>query len=102
MADPFDSPVDVAADAGGLSGLAQMAAAVSVAVVVLALLNAHALAAWADGLTPSPRTAAVLALSHELADSTAAQGLDAPRAALKSQWDQAKAARWAGQTDDQR
>lgn len=102
MADQFDSPVDVEADVAGMSGLAQMASVVAVAVITLALLNAHALAAWADGLTPSPRSAVVATLSHDLADSTAARGLDAPRAAMKSAWDDAKAARWPGQRDPQR
>ncbi|WP_439544631.1 hypothetical protein [Sandarakinorhabdus sp.] len=102
MADPFDSPVDVAADGAGVSGLTQMAAAVSVALFCVAMLNAHALAAWADGLTPSARTAGVVAVSHGLADRTAARGLDGPRAAIKARWDQAKAARWRGQSEDQR
>jgi hypothetical protein len=102
MADQFDSPVDVAAEATGVSGLAQLAMAVGVALVVLVLLNAHALAAWADGLTPSVRSEPVAALSHDLADATAAAGLDAPRAALKAEWDKAKAGRWAGQRDPQR
>jgi len=103
MADQFDSPVDVeAAAADGVSGLGQLAVAVGVAVLVLAMFNAHALAAWADGLTPSARSAVVVAVSHDLADATAAQGLDAPRMAMKMQWDHAKAARWRGQSNDQR
>lgn len=102
MADQFDSPVDVEADVAGVSGLTQMAVAVGVAVFVLAVLNAHALAAWADGLVPSARNAAVVAASHDLADRTAARGLDAPRAAIKAQWDAAKAARWRRQGDAQR
>jgi hypothetical protein len=101
MADQFDSPVDVTAEVTGVSGLAQLATCVGVAVIVLALFNAHALAAWADGLTPSTRSAAAVAVSHELADATAQRGLDSPRAALKSGWDQAKAARWAGQRADE-
>jgi hypothetical protein len=79
-----------------------MATVVAVAVITLALLNAHALAAWANSLAPSARSAAVVAVSHDLAENTAARGLDAPRAAMKSQWDVAKAARWPGQRDPQR
>lgn len=100
MADQFDSPVDVEAEDDARPGLAQLAVAVALAVVALALMNAHALAAWADGLTPSARTAPVVALSHDLADAT--RSLDGPRAALKAGWDRAKAARWAGQGEDQR
>jgi hypothetical protein len=105
MADQFDSPVDVEADEQGLSGLAQMAVAVGIAVFTLAMLNAHALGAWADGLEPGARTARITAVAHGLADQTAARGLDGPRAALKQQWDQVKAARWPDQaisSQDQR
>lgn len=97
MADQFDSPVDVEADAQGISGLAQMAVAVGIAVFALAMLNAHALGAWADGLEPGARTARISAVAHGLADQTAARGLDGPRAALKQQWDRVKAARWPEQ-----
>lgn len=102
MAQQFDSPVDVAADVAGISGLAYMAASAAVALLYAALLNAHALAAWADGLTPSARTAVIVTLSHDLADRTAAGGLDGPRAAMKAQWDTAKAAVWPGQSAAQR
>uniref|UniRef100_UPI0012E20038 hypothetical protein n=1 Tax=Sandarakinorhabdus oryzae TaxID=2675220 RepID=UPI0012E20038 len=78
MADRFDSPVDVEADEVGLSGLALMTTALLFAVVTLALLNAHALAAWADGLEPGARSARIGAVAHGLADRTAARGLDGP------------------------
>ena len=97
MADQFDSPVDVEADEQGLSGLAQMAVAVGVAVFMLAMLNAHALGAWADGLEPGARTARISAVAHGLADQAATHDLDGPRAALKQQWDRVKAARWPDQ-----
>jgi hypothetical protein len=97
MADQFDSPVDVEADEKGFSGLGQMAVAVGIAVFTLAMLNAHALGAWADGLEPGARTARISAVAHGLADQTAARGLDVPRAALKQQWDKVKAARWPDQ-----
>lgn len=98
MADQFDSPVDVAADAQGVPGLTQMVTAVGLALFTVAMLNAHALAAWADGLEPGARTAAIATVAHGLADRTAERGFDAPRRALKSTWDQAKALRWRGQT----
>ena len=97
MADQFDSPVDVEAGEQGLSGLGQLAFALGVAVFMLALLNAHALAAWADGLEPGARTARIGSIAHSLADQTAARGFDGPRATLKRQWDEIKAARWADQ-----
>jgi hypothetical protein len=73
------------------------------ALFVLALLNAHALAAWADTLEPGARSARIGAAAHGLADTTAARGLDGPRAALHDEWETVKAARWPGQQDpDQR
>jgi hypothetical protein len=74
MAERFDSPVDVEADEAGLSGLAQMTSVVIVALLTLAMLNAHALAAWADGLEPGNRSARIGAIAHGLADRTAAGG----------------------------
>lgn len=97
MADQFDSPVDVEAGEHGLSGLGLMVVAVGIAVFTLALLNAHALAAWADGLEPGARSARIGNVAHGLADQTAARELDGPRAALKLQWDRIKAARWPDQ-----
>jgi hypothetical protein len=97
MADRFDSPVDVGSDDGGLSGLGQMAVAVGIALFTLAMLNAHALAAWADGLPPGQRGARIGAAARQLADQTAARGFDAPRAALHERWDKVKAARWPDQ-----
>lgn len=97
MADQFDSPVDVEAGDQGLSGLGLMVVAVGIAVFTLALFNAHALAAWADGLEPGARSARIGSVAHGLADQTAARGLDGPRAALKQQWDRIKAARWPDQ-----
>jgi hypothetical protein len=105
MADQFDSPVDVEADEQGLSGLGQMAVAVGIAVFTLAMLNAHAFAAWADGLEPGARAERISAVAHGLADQTAMRGLDGPRAALNEQWKRVKAARWpdqAGSEQDQR
>ena len=97
MAEEFDSPVDIEGDEQGLSGLGLLAVGMGVALVVLALLNAHALAAWADGLEPGARSARIGAAAHGLADATAARGLDGPRAALHDEWNRVKAARWAGQ-----
>lgn len=97
MADQFDSPVDVEAEEQGMSGLGQMAVAVGIAVFTLAMLNAHAFAAWADGLEPGARTARIGAVAHALADQTATRGLDGPRAALKQQWDRMKEMRWPDQ-----
>ena len=101
MSDQFDSPMDVEAPEAGISGLAQMATAVIVALVTLAMLNAHALAAWADGLEPGARSARIGAIAHGLADRTAARGFDVPRAALHDQWKTVKAARWPDQAPAQ-
>ena len=99
MADAFESPVDIAAEVAptALSGLAQMASAVAIAAFLLLLFNAHALASWADGLAPGPRTAPVNAAAQALAAQTQARGFDGPRAALKSGWDAVKAQRWPRQ-----
>lgn len=101
MASKFESPVDVDAAEAGLPGLAQMAIAIATALLVLTLGNAHALAAWADGLEPGARNARIAVFAHGLADQTAALGLDGPRSALKAQWDRAKSLRWnIQQTED--
>lgn len=97
MADRFESPVDVEAGDTGLSGLAQMATALIVALVTLAVLNAHAFAVWADGLEPGTRSARIGAVAHGLADRTAAGGLDGPRAGLNAGWNRVKASRWPNQ-----
>jgi hypothetical protein len=97
MAEQFDSPVDVEADEQGLSGLGQMVVAVGIAVFTLAMLNAHALGAWADGLEPGARSARISSVAHGLADQTATRGLDGPRAVLKQQWVRVKAMRWPDQ-----
>lgn len=103
MAEHFDSPVDIAAAQTGLSGLWLLGVAAGMALFVLALFNAHALAAWADALEPGERAARIGTIAHGLAEKTAAQGLDGPRAALHDGWEQVKAARWPGQRDpDQR
>jgi hypothetical protein len=103
MAEDFDSPVDIATAEVGLSGLWLLGVAMGVALFVLALFNAHALAAWADTLEPGERSARIGAAAHGLASKTAARGLDGPRAALHDEWETVKAARWPGQQDpDQR
>jgi|JI8StandDraft_2_1071088.scaffolds.fasta_scaffold04492_6 hypothetical protein len=108
MADAFDSPIDIDVEtpAKALSGLAQMAAAVGVATLLLLLFNAHALAAWADGLAPGTRTEAISRAAQALLARTQARGLDAPRAVLNGRWEEAKAlkwtGRWPGQPQDQR
>lgn len=102
MADQFDSPVDVAASDVGVPGLTHMGMAVGAALFTVLMLNAHALAAWADALAPGARTAAIMAPAHILAERTAARGLDAPRSHFKAQWERAKAARWRGQGASQR
>ena len=97
MADRFDSPMDVGAEEAGLSGFGQLATALAFALVTLALLNAHALGAWADTLAPGIRSARVGEIAHGLADRMAARGLDRPRAVLSAEWNKAKAARWPDQ-----
>jgi hypothetical protein len=104
MRDDFDSPLDVTAEvpATALSGLAQMASAVGVATLLLLMFNAKAIAAWADGLDPGPRTERVNAVARCLADQTAARGFDGPRAALVRIWERMKAAGWPRSQEDQR
>jgi hypothetical protein len=96
MADSFESPVDVGGETPptALSGLAQMMTAVGIATFTLLLLNAHALAGWAEALPPDARTAPIVQATARLAQTTAARGLDRPRAALKQGWDRVKAAEW--------
>lgn len=99
MADAFDSPIDIDAEAqpSALGGLAQMATAVGIATLLLLLFNAHALAAWADALSPGPHTQAVNATVQGLYSRTQARGFDGPRAALNGEWERVKALRWSGQ-----
>jgi hypothetical protein len=96
MANPFDSPVDIAVETPeiALPGLQQMAVAVGVAILALLLVNAHALASWTGGLEPGANSARMDAAARGLAEQTAARGLDGPRAAIKQSWDRLKAADW--------
>lgn len=104
MADAFDSPIDIDAEAqpAALSGPAQMATAVGIATVLLLLFNAHALAAWADTLSPGPRTQSVNAAAQGLYSRTQERGFDAPRAGLNGQWERMKALPWPGRWKSQR
>ncbi|WP_164156858.1 hypothetical protein [Sandarakinorhabdus rubra] len=99
MADAFDSPIDIDDQPSptALGGRAQVATSVGIAAVLLLLLNAHALALWADGLKPGPRTAGIYAAAQGLSSRTAARGLDAPRATLRAGWQRLQAADWPDQ-----
>ena len=101
MADQFNPPANVQAEEAGVSGPAQMAAAVVAALITLAMLNAHGFAAWADGLEPGARSARIGTIAHGLADHSVTSGLDIPRAALHDTWIKVKAARWAGQAPEE-
>lgn len=97
--DPFESPVDVEAlvPPTALPGAQQMMVTVGMAAFALLLMNAHALAGWTAAQPPGSRAAAFDPAAQLLASRTAARGFDAPRAAIKSGWEQARAARWPAQ-----
>jgi hypothetical protein len=99
MTDRFESPIDVEGEtpATALPGVAQMVVAVGIATFVLVMLNARALANWTAARAPDSRAAAFDPAAQHLAAVTQARGLDDARAAIKTQWERAKAARWPDQ-----
>lgn len=64
------------------------------AVVVLGLLNAHAISSWASTLSPSWGSVTVRQLAEVWSGRMAAAGLDGPRAGMRSAWQGVKALTW--------
>lgn len=64
------------------------------ATVLLAVLNAHAVGAWFDELTPGPASEPLRAPVGYWTGTTQAHGLDAPRALLRSGWEKVRGARF--------
>ena len=92
------SPVLVAPDpVDGARPFAWMSTIIVTATLFLALFNAHAIAAWFDELPPSPYTEPLRAPIAAWAGLTERLGFDAPRAAVRSRWEAAQAARFEGE-----
>lgn len=70
------------------------------AAAVLALLNAHAVGAWFDELTPGPATEPLRAPVGYWTGTAEARGLDAPRAALRRGWERIRNARFGSEGAD--
>lgn len=91
--DDFDSPVDLRdAPRSTERPLGWATGIIAVAGALLLLMNAASVAAWADEQTPGPVQAEAARLAHHWDDITIAMGLAAPRAAVKTIWEAAKAA----------
>ncbi|KQM28110.1 MULTISPECIES: hypothetical protein [unclassified Sphingomonas] len=92
------SPVQVASDpVDGVRPWAWMTTIIATATLFLGLFNAHAIAAWFDELPPSPYTEPLRAPIAAWAATTAWLGLDTPRAAVRSRWEKAQAARFGSE-----
>lgn len=64
------------------------------ALVVLAFLNAQSIRSWASTLSPSWASVTVRQLAEVWDGRMAAVGFDQPRAALRADYEGAKAANW--------
>lgn len=92
------SPVDVPADpVDAVMPWRWMTGAIAAATLFLTLFNAHAISGWFDELPPSPYTEPLRAPIAAWTTTTAAWGLDAPRAAMRTRWEQAQAARFGSE-----
>ncbi len=75
-----------------------MTGVIATATLFLAVFNAHAIGGWFDELPPSPLTEPLRRPIAQWAATTARLGLDAPRAAVRSRWEAAQAARFGGES----
>ena len=92
------SPVQVAPDPiDGVRPWAWMTTIIATTTLFLALFNAHAIGGWFDELPPSPYTEPLRAPIAAWKATTARLGFDAPRAAVRRQWDAARAARFGSE-----
>jgi len=81
-------PIDTARPWRWITGV------IATTTLFLGLFNAHAIGAWFDELPPSPVTEPLRAPIASWVASTGRLGFDAPRAAVRKQWDAAQAARF--------
>ncbi|MDJ0278504.1 hypothetical protein QLH51_17035 [Sphingomonas sp. 2R-10] len=92
------SPVLVAADPiDSVAPWRWMTTVIAVATLFLGVFNAHAIAAWFDELPPSPYTEPLRAPIAAWAATTARLGFDTPRAAVRTRWEKAQAARFGSE-----
>ena len=95
MTDNHDFPTDFAAGPAGEAGALRWTSAVlALTALALAVLNAGAIAGWAEDLPASPGTARVMAAADAWQTETAQLGLDAAHAGLHSGWKRAQAMPW--------
>lgn len=74
---------------------------IATATLLLAVLNAHAIGAWFDDLTPGLVSEPLRAPVGQWTDVTSRCGLDAPRAALRHRWETIRAARFGSEQPGQ-
>lgn len=92
------SPVDLPPDPiDRRQALGWASGVVATASLLLLVLNAHAIGAWFDELTPTPLTARLQGPVAWLTGTTARAGLDGPRAALHGRWEKVRAARFGAE-----
>jgi hypothetical protein len=93
-----ETPVAAAPRAGvAKDDLGWTASVLVVMTALLALFNAASLRSWAETLPPTPANLAVYHAAEQWYDATAHLGLAAPRAAIRSLWTQARAAKFPTQ-----
>ena len=97
MPNDHDFPVALAPDPdGGAGALCWTAGILVITTLALALLNAGAIANWAQELPASPATAKLVGAAEAWQGTTTALGLETPHATLHGAWRQAESARWTG------
>jgi hypothetical protein len=67
---------------------------IATATLFLGVLNAHAIGAWFDQLTPGPAIEPLQAPIGYWTGATEARGLDAPRAGMRQGWERVRGARF--------
>ncbi|MFT8736783.1 MAG: hypothetical protein ABF760_04900 [Zymomonas mobilis] len=74
---------------------------ISTASLLLALLNAEAVADWADALAPTAWTAPIVATADSWRDMTVKTGLSAPRDFLHRYWKKLEALHFSNQEGEE-
>jgi hypothetical protein len=91
------SPVDLPEPPAPLpGGLAWTTRTIVVAILVLALLNAHAIRGWSYQLPPNAVTASVVTAAEAWYGAAGRLGLNRPVETMHGWWQSAREARFAG------
>lgn len=95
LADSYEFPTDLPADAnGGAGALRWTATVIALATLLLALTNAQSIRSWTEELPPGPRVLQLVAAANDWEAATA--DLGAGRARLHRVWRGMEEARWTG------